>query len=289
MSRPKKAIVDYFPHFINHKKTISILENQFKNDGYAFWFKLLEILGGTNHHFIDCNEQTQWLFLVSKTLVSEETAKKILDLLADMNAIDKDFWSKKIIRSQNFIDNLLPVYQRREVNVYTKDELGKFLLTKNPLKKVSVNKKPQSKVKESKVKESKGDIYKKFCKEILIKYKMKVTNEKDLKEYFSIFEGYEGFLKMVDRFIQYINAFKIHDWNITYRPDKKWSSFIRHMGEFETDDSLQEKLESYSKKKKKKSPSPLGVSDDFSVEQELTEKAIRKFEEDKKNGKIRTL
>ena len=157
MSRPKKAIVDYFPHFINHKKTIAVLENQFKNDGYAFWFKLLEILGGSNHHFIDCNEPTQWLFLLTKTLVSEETAINILNLLAEMNAIDKEFWKKKIIRSQNFIDNLLPVYQRREINVYTKDELKRFLLTKTPFNEVVDSKKPQRKGEERKGEERKED------------------------------------------------------------------------------------------------------------------------------------
>lgn len=46
MARPKKQTVDYFPHFVKGGRTIFILENKFGNDGYAFWFKLLEILGG---------------------------------------------------------------------------------------------------------------------------------------------------------------------------------------------------------------------------------------------------
>ena len=47
MARPKKQTVDYFPHIIKQGKTMTILENRFGNDGYAFWFKLLEILGST--------------------------------------------------------------------------------------------------------------------------------------------------------------------------------------------------------------------------------------------------
>ena len=51
--RPKKAIVDYFPHFVSHGKTMFTIEMKYGNDGYAFWFKLLEILGSTENHYID--------------------------------------------------------------------------------------------------------------------------------------------------------------------------------------------------------------------------------------------
>ena len=47
MTRPKKQTVDYFPHSCNHKKTIYILEERYGNNGYSFWFKLLEMLGNT--------------------------------------------------------------------------------------------------------------------------------------------------------------------------------------------------------------------------------------------------
>ena len=48
MARPAKLTVDYFPHIINQGKTIFIIENNYGNDGYAFWFKLLELLGATD-------------------------------------------------------------------------------------------------------------------------------------------------------------------------------------------------------------------------------------------------
>lgn len=45
MARPTKTSVDYFPHMTHSGKTIAILEARWGNDGYAFWFKLLELLG----------------------------------------------------------------------------------------------------------------------------------------------------------------------------------------------------------------------------------------------------
>ena len=67
MARPKKQTVDYFPHIANSGKTIFILENQFGNDGYAFWFKTLELLATTDGHVIDTGNPSEWEFLIAKT------------------------------------------------------------------------------------------------------------------------------------------------------------------------------------------------------------------------------
>ena len=47
MTRPRKQTVDWFPHYCRHGKTMAILEEKYGNNGFAFSFKLLEILGDT--------------------------------------------------------------------------------------------------------------------------------------------------------------------------------------------------------------------------------------------------
>ena len=66
MARPTKATVDYFPHSCNHGKTIMILQQSFGLEGYAVWFKLLEQLGKTVNHFIDCRDDPTWLYLIAE-------------------------------------------------------------------------------------------------------------------------------------------------------------------------------------------------------------------------------
>lgn len=144
MARPKKAIVDYFPHYVNHGKTMFTLETKYGNNGYAFWFKLLEILGSTEHHYINCNDADTWEYLLAKTKTDEGFAVEILGLLSKLNSIDGELWSQKIIRSQNFIDNLATVYSRREVDVYTKEDVMGLCIQKHPIKGVIVNINPQS-------------------------------------------------------------------------------------------------------------------------------------------------
>jgi len=115
MARPHKMIVDYFPHYCNHGKTLYILQNKFQNDGYAFWFKLLELLAATEGHAYDFNKSQSWQFLLAKTQVSEDIANDILNTLIDLEAIDRELAEKKIIWCQNFINNIADVYKRRQV------------------------------------------------------------------------------------------------------------------------------------------------------------------------------
>ncbi len=152
MARPRKQTVDYFPHNCKHGKTVYILEQRYQAKGYAFWFKLLEEIGGHDGHFIDINSLEELEFLCAKTWFTEEEILEVLDLLAKLNAIDAKLWKNKIIWCQNFVNNISDVYNKRIVSVPEKP----VSVGRNPKdKKVSDVGKPQSKVKESKVKESK--------------------------------------------------------------------------------------------------------------------------------------
>ena len=117
MARPKKQTVEYFPHFCGHKKTMFILEQKYGNDGYAFWFKLLEMLGSYEGHVIDLSNAADWEFLQSKTRLSEDTCHEILDLLAKLDAIDPELWEQKIVWSDNFVNGLTPVYSNRKAEI----------------------------------------------------------------------------------------------------------------------------------------------------------------------------
>lgn len=154
MARPKKATVDYFPHYCNHKTTIFVLEQKYGNDGYAFWFKILELLASTEGHYYDCRKPHKWEFLQAKTHLNEDKCNELLDLLAKLDAIDSKLWSQKVIWSDNFIDGISDVYKNRRVEIPLKPS---FYRQKPHQIGVSTDRNPQSKVEESKVKESKED------------------------------------------------------------------------------------------------------------------------------------
>jgi DnaD/phage-associated family protein len=155
MARPKKQTVDYFPHDTDasDKKTLTILQSKHGNDGYAFWFKLLEMLGDTPGHAIDFNDETTWEFLQAKTLLSEGFCTEILDLLAKLQAIDRELWAKRrIVWCQNLVDRVADVYRNRKLSV---PERPSFYDDKPPDADVSTDDNPQI---ESKKKVNKKEI-----------------------------------------------------------------------------------------------------------------------------------
>ena len=130
MSRPRKQTVDYFPHVIRHGQTIEILEQRYGLAGYAFWFKLLERLGDTVGHYLDCKNPIVWHFLQTKTRQDPDTTEEILNLLADLEAIDAELWrSEKIVWCQNFVNGIADAYRNRVMDIPAKPQITQ----KNPI------------------------------------------------------------------------------------------------------------------------------------------------------------
>lgn len=157
MTRPKKAVVDYFPHYCNHGKTMFTIEQKYGNDGYAFWFKLLEILGKNENHFYDCNQPAEWEYLIATVRLNEDIVLDMLSTLAKLNAIDAELWNNKIIWSENFINNLKDLYSRRGAEPYNKPAILDYCMNLYPVSGISDCKNPQSIVKDIIVDDTKGD------------------------------------------------------------------------------------------------------------------------------------
>lgn len=152
MARPRKQEVDYFPHYCDHGKVLFILESHFKNDGYAVFYKLEELLAKTEGHCYDCSELESWEYLLSKMATDENVVTDILKKLSAMNIIDQELWKEKKIWMQSFVDSISDVYARRKVDIPVKPEL---LHTETPLSGINDNINPQSKLKKIKLKENK--------------------------------------------------------------------------------------------------------------------------------------
>ncbi len=192
MGRKDKFTVDYFPHNCNHGKTIFILESRHGNNGYAIWFKTLELLGSSNNHFIDCRNTTDWEFMSAKMQVEPDRLQQIYDLLANLKAIDLDLWEHKVIWSQNFIDNLEDVYVRRINKCMNKEDLCKHLSIKckqkSTSKKIYVSRKPQTKLDYTKLKET-------ISKEALTYFENWIKYRKEIKKPITNESTYEILVK----------------------------------------------------------------------------------------------
>lgn len=152
MARPKKGTVDYFPHYVHHGKTLYILENLYGNNGYAFFYKLLEVLADSEGHYYDSRDVTAWEFLQAKTGMDEVSTRSILDKLSSMAIIDPELWEIRVIWMDSFVHSIKDVYLNRRVSIPSKPMVTSFLhVETTPINGVSTGENPQSKVKESKV------------------------------------------------------------------------------------------------------------------------------------------
>lgn len=186
MARTPKNTVSYFPHDANacSGDTMTVLQNRYGNDGYAFWFKLLEKLALADGHYIDCRNSVKWNILLAKTGVNELTGLGIMTLLVEMNAIDKDLWGAKIIWCQNLVDNLSDVYKNRKREMPQKPIItGDDVITTGSNAKTTVEI-PQSKV--NKIKENNG-------KKIIDKEKLSTPLGNNLRQVFKRIDEIRGY------------------------------------------------------------------------------------------------
>lgn len=125
MGRARKQTAEYFPHFAGESRTKFVLESSWGNDGYAFWFKLLELLCQSDGHYYDCSRPADKMYLTAYAKVTEETADAILDVLAVRENIDPELWREhKIIWCQALVDNLAGMYAKRTTPMPQKPSLG---------------------------------------------------------------------------------------------------------------------------------------------------------------------
>lgn len=128
--RPRSRKAPWFPHVVAHGKTMAIIEGRWGNDGYAFWFKLLERLADTDGHAINTENPDDWDFLLTVTRTEDEVARKILDQLARLGAIDEDLWhqdgviwSDNLVHGGNGHQGLTRLYDKRTTLIPQKPAL----------------------------------------------------------------------------------------------------------------------------------------------------------------------
>jgi len=254
MARQAKNIVDYFPHSCNHSKTMFILDSQYGNDGYAFWFRLLEAIGKTDNHFLDLNNKADFLFLVAETRVSGPgCCQELLDLLSDLDAIDSVLWNQsRIVWVQKFVDGIADVYKKRGRETPRKpvpDTRNTIPDTRNA---ITVTEKRQSKVKYSKVKESKEEQSKKpSVKKSVIKPHSFPETETLTEPYISAAEklGYTGNIEM--EFLRFKNYWL--DKQNVKRPGwiRTWNSWISRAVEKQIPTGVQSRAKAEKELEKK--------------------------------------
>jgi hypothetical protein len=158
MARPKKEGMDYFPHdtdAVNDEK-IEALRMLYGNDGYAFYFILLERIYRTPNFELDVSDAETIQILSRKVGVNEEVFNKILTTSLKRGCFDKELYEEKGFLSSPGIKKRATVVVEKRVKMRDKYSVDKDKVVSDAETPQETREEtPQSKVKESKEKESK--------------------------------------------------------------------------------------------------------------------------------------
>ncbi|WP_416149466.1 DUF4373 domain-containing protein [Salipaludibacillus sp. HK11] len=162
MARPKKEGLDYFPHdtdAMNDEK-IEALRMLYGNDGYAFYFILLERIYRTNNAELDVSDSETIQILCRKVAVTENDFYKMLETSFKREIFCRRMYEdKKVLSSNGIKKRTKPVVEKRhnmrKQYKKAKEEVSDVETTQNGT--VSAHKVKESKVKESKGKKSNKD------------------------------------------------------------------------------------------------------------------------------------
>jgi len=190
VARPQKQTVDYFPHDTDASdgKTLTIIQSKYGNDGYAFWFKLLQLLGKTPGHYYDFRKPAAWEFLLAKTHQNDAgKAEDILKTLVVLDAIDAELYAHGVIWCEKFVDRVADAYVR---TVNGAPQRPGFLVNVGdkgvsvPDNNVSANRNsenateiPQTKLKETKLKDIYIVIFTLWNEQKVVLVHKKLTND----------------------------------------------------------------------------------------------------------------
>lgn len=156
MARPKKEGMDYFPHdtdAVNDEK-IESLRFLYGNDGYAFYFILLERIYRSKHFELDVSDAETIQILCRKVDVNLEKFNQILEYALKKGCFDKAEYEKRKVLTSEGIKNRASVVVGKRVKMreeYHNSKVDEVSAAETPPE----TEQKRGKVKESKVKESK--------------------------------------------------------------------------------------------------------------------------------------
>ena len=166
MARPQKEGMDYFPHdsdAVNDEK-IEALRVLYGNDGYAFYFILLERIYRTAEFELDISDAETIQILSRKIAITEEQFNRILETALKRKCFDREAYEQRGVLTSDGIKKRASVVIEKRESMRSKYQKVSDAETTQETKAET----PQSKVKESKVKERKvKDIKSEIIKNLL--------------------------------------------------------------------------------------------------------------------------
>jgi DnaD/phage-associated family protein len=174
VARPRKEGMDYFPHDTDaaNDEKIEALRSLFGNDGYAFYFILLERIYRTNEAELDISKPILLAPIASKIGVGKEVFAEMLEASFEVGLFDKEEYEKrKVITSSGIksrfseVNSMRKRWRKSKENDGNKEVFHGENSAENGVENEFSTEKTGEETPESKVKQSKANEKEKELKE----------------------------------------------------------------------------------------------------------------------------
>lgn len=115
MPRPNRRNADYFPHPARPGRILDSLQRRWGNDGYAIYWKVLELLTDADEHYLDLSTPDSMELFIGYLQVPPETINQVMTSMANLRFIDPDLWYQhRAVWCEQLVDSMLAeVYRKR--------------------------------------------------------------------------------------------------------------------------------------------------------------------------------
>jgi hypothetical protein len=122
MARPKKLGLDYFAHDCDasNDEKIEGLRALYGNDGYAFYFILLERIYRTEKFELDLSNQDMKIILSRKIEIQTDKFEKILKSALNLGCFDKEAFENRHILTSNGIKKRAEIVVEKRIKMQQK-------------------------------------------------------------------------------------------------------------------------------------------------------------------------
>lgn len=117
MARPRKIGLDYFPHDVNasNDDKIEAMRHLYGNDGYAFYFIILENVFHRDKCELCLNDKIIHTIMRKKVNVDEGLFNEMISTACKIGLFDSDAWEKsQVLTSKRIKDTLSSVKRERK-------------------------------------------------------------------------------------------------------------------------------------------------------------------------------
>ena len=121
-ANPKHTVL-YFPHYVDHGRKMTFIDQKYEQ-GYRAWFRLLEELGKADYHVLKIDDKMSMAYLSAICRMDVDEFKNFLDDMVNIvGEFDAELYGHGLLWNEEFIKSIKFIYRKRTLDCPTRAQV----------------------------------------------------------------------------------------------------------------------------------------------------------------------